>query len=37
MLKFKTRQDARNFAAKTGKKVIDLKAQTGKRWAVKVL
>lgn len=48
MIYFKTRQLARDFAAKGGKKVIDrtkittdlveiFKAASGKRWAVKVL
>lgn len=38
MLKFKTRSKAREFASRTGRKVIDLgKATNGIRWAVKVV
>lgn len=38
MLKFTTRTLARAFAAKTGRKVIDLgKGSQGSRWAVKVI
>ena len=37
MLKFKTRTQARLFASKTCKKVVDLGADTiGSRWAVKI-
>lgn len=36
MLKFSTRSKARQFAAKAGKKVVDLGTTTGSRWAVKV-
>lgn len=37
MLKFTTRSKARQFAAKTGKVVVDLKTAEGSRWAVKVV
>lgn len=37
MIYFKTRQLARNFAAKGGKKVIDCGKDATKRWAVKVI
>lgn len=37
MLKFSTRSKARTFAAKSGRKVYDLGADTiGSRWAVKI-
>lgn len=38
MLKFSTRYKARVFAAKSGRKIVDLGADTiGSRWAVKIL
>lgn len=38
MLKFSTRSKAREFAAKSGRKIVDLGADTiGSRWAVKVV
>ena len=38
MIKFVTRSKAREFAAKSGRKVFDLGADTiGSRWAVKIL
>lgn len=38
MLKFKTRSKAREFASRTGRKVIDLgSAANGNRWVVKVV
>lgn len=38
MLKFKTRDLARSFARKTGRKVKDLGADSiGSRWAVKIV
>lgn len=37
MLYFKTRQHARAFANRSGRKVKDLGAASAKRWAVVVL
>lgn len=37
MMKFATRNKARQFAAKVGKTVLDLKTENGSRWAVKVV
>ena len=38
MLKFKTRSKAREFASRTGRKVIDMgNVANGSRWAVKVV
>lgn len=37
MLYFRTRQDARDFANKAGRKVKDNGKSAAKRWAVKVI
>lgn len=38
MIKFITRSKARAFAAKSGRKIVDLGADTiGSRWAVKIV